>query len=49
MKKITKILPDVLLLMGLVAIVSAVHELCPPLALLLSGIFAVCFAFILSV
>lgn len=52
MKKLAKmalnVLPDALLVAGIVAIVSSVHEMCPPLALLLSGIFAVCLAFLMS-
>ena len=49
MKKIIKILlPDVLVLIGVVTIVVALHEIYPPLAYLTSGLLAVLLALLMS-
>ena len=49
MKKIVRVLlPDVLMLVGMVSIVVAMYEMWPPLAYLAGGAFALLLALILS-
>ena len=50
MKKIVRrLLPDVLLVVGVAAIVAALYAVCPPLAIAAGGVCAVLMAILLSV